>query len=227
MPSARKRGAPPSSITPSKPPGSCRNGGEYYTPRPLIRAIIQTVRPDLGQTIYDGALGSAGFLCEAYDYLRREHPQAHHHAGQGASGKNLLRQREKKPGLRDRDHEHDRARHRSAEHHPHQHAGRESRRCAGKKTATTSSWPTPALRRKRTRRGPAEFPHPHRRNRLPVPPALHQAAQGRRPRRRGDQEHVPLQHRQRQRQLAEDAAGIVRATHDPRLPRRHVPRRGC
>jgi type I restriction enzyme M protein len=52
-----------------------RNGGEYYTPRPLIRAIVQTVKPALGQTIYDGAVGSAGFLCEAYDYLRKAHPK--------------------------------------------------------------------------------------------------------------------------------------------------------
>ena len=47
-----------------------RNGGEYYTPRPLIRAIIQVVKPKIGQRIYDGAVGSAGFLCEAFEYLR-------------------------------------------------------------------------------------------------------------------------------------------------------------
>lgn len=47
-----------------------RNGGEYYTPRPLIKTIVKLVKPELGQTIYDGAVGSAGFLCEAYDYLR-------------------------------------------------------------------------------------------------------------------------------------------------------------
>ncbi|MRJ22948.1 N-6 DNA methylase [Pseudomonas haemolytica] len=46
-----------------------RNGGEYYTPRPLIRAMIQVIRPQIGQRIYDGAVGSAGFLCEAFDYL--------------------------------------------------------------------------------------------------------------------------------------------------------------
>jgi len=46
-----------------------RNGGEYYTPRPLIRTIVKVVAPQIGQTIYDGAVGSAGFLCEAYDYL--------------------------------------------------------------------------------------------------------------------------------------------------------------
>ncbi len=51
-----------------------RNGGEYYTPRPLIRAIVKVVQPKLGETIYDGAVGSAGFLCEAYDYLQRTNP---------------------------------------------------------------------------------------------------------------------------------------------------------
>ena len=48
-----------------------RNGGEYYTPRPLIRAMIDVIQPQIGETIYDGAAGSAGFLCEAFDYLRK------------------------------------------------------------------------------------------------------------------------------------------------------------
>jgi type I restriction enzyme M protein len=47
-----------------------RNGGEYYTPRPLIRAIVQVVQPRIGERIYDGAVGSAGFLCESFDYLK-------------------------------------------------------------------------------------------------------------------------------------------------------------
>jgi type I restriction enzyme M protein len=49
-----------------------RNGGEYYTPRPLIRAIVQIVKPMIGNRIYDGAVGSAGFLCEAFDYLKAQ-----------------------------------------------------------------------------------------------------------------------------------------------------------
>lgn len=49
-----------------------RNGGEYYTPRPLIRAMIQVIKPEIGESIYDGACGSAGFLCEAFEYLRRD-----------------------------------------------------------------------------------------------------------------------------------------------------------
>ena len=46
-----------------------RNGGEYYTPRSLIRAMVKVIDPKIGETIYDGAVGSAGFLCEAYEHL--------------------------------------------------------------------------------------------------------------------------------------------------------------
>ncbi len=46
-----------------------RNGGEYYTPRPLIKTIVKVVNPKIGDKIYDGACGSAGFLVEAYNYL--------------------------------------------------------------------------------------------------------------------------------------------------------------
>lgn len=52
-----------------------RNGGEYYTPRPLIKTIVEVVDPKLGETIYDGACGSAGFLCEAYNYLTQNQSQ--------------------------------------------------------------------------------------------------------------------------------------------------------
>lgn len=47
-----------------------RNGGEYYTPRPLIKTIVKIVAPEIGNKIYDGAVGSAGFLCEAFEYLK-------------------------------------------------------------------------------------------------------------------------------------------------------------
>ena len=46
-----------------------RNGGEYYTPRTLIRTIVKVLAPQVGQTVYDGAAGSCGFLVEAFDYL--------------------------------------------------------------------------------------------------------------------------------------------------------------
>lgn len=49
-----------------------RNGGEYYTPRPLIRAIIEVINPQIGETVYDPACGSAGFLCEAFSYMQEQ-----------------------------------------------------------------------------------------------------------------------------------------------------------
>lgn len=49
-----------------------RNGGEYYTPRPLITTIVKVVAPTIGDKIYDGACGSAGFLCEAFNYLQAQ-----------------------------------------------------------------------------------------------------------------------------------------------------------
>lgn len=49
-----------------------RNGGEYYTPRPLIKTIVKVVAPKIGDKVYDGAVGSAGFLCEAFDYLNKK-----------------------------------------------------------------------------------------------------------------------------------------------------------
>jgi len=48
-----------------------RNGGEYYTPRPLIKTMVKVVAPAIGNTIYDGAVGSAGFLCEAFNFLKK------------------------------------------------------------------------------------------------------------------------------------------------------------
>lgn len=46
------------------------NSGEFYTPRPLIKTIVDVVNPQIGQTIYDPAVGSCGFLIEAYNHIR-------------------------------------------------------------------------------------------------------------------------------------------------------------
>ena len=48
-----------------------RNGGEYYTPRPLIKSIVKVINPKVGETIYDGAVGSAGFLVEAFEHIQQ------------------------------------------------------------------------------------------------------------------------------------------------------------
>ncbi len=47
-----------------------RNGGEYYMPRPLIKTIVKVVAPTIGNKVYDGAVASAGFLAEAFEYLK-------------------------------------------------------------------------------------------------------------------------------------------------------------
>ncbi|MBV9307338.1 MAG: N-6 DNA methylase [Acidobacteriaceae bacterium] len=49
-----------------------RNGGEYYTPRPLIRAMVRVIQPQIGERVYDGAVGSAGFLCEAFEFMKAQ-----------------------------------------------------------------------------------------------------------------------------------------------------------
>jgi type I restriction enzyme M protein len=46
------------------------NSGEFYTPRPLIKVITDVVNPQIGNTIYDPAVGSCGFLIEAYNHIR-------------------------------------------------------------------------------------------------------------------------------------------------------------
>jgi len=45
-------------------------GGEFYTPRAIIEFIVRMVDPAIGQTVYDPAMGSAGFLVEAYKHMR-------------------------------------------------------------------------------------------------------------------------------------------------------------
>jgi len=48
------------------------NAGEFYTPRPLIKVITDVVNPQIGESIYDPAVGSCGFLIEAYNHIRYE-----------------------------------------------------------------------------------------------------------------------------------------------------------
>lgn len=49
--------------------------GEFYTPRPVVRAIVDVVNPKAGQTIYDAAAGSCGFLVEAFEHLKKQKSQ--------------------------------------------------------------------------------------------------------------------------------------------------------
>jgi len=45
--------------------------GQYFTPRPLIQAIVEVVDPTPQQTVCDPACGTGGFLLAAYDHMRR------------------------------------------------------------------------------------------------------------------------------------------------------------
>ncbi len=48
--------------------------GQYFTPRPLIQAIVDVMRPEPDTTICDPACGTGGFLLAAHDYIVRRHP---------------------------------------------------------------------------------------------------------------------------------------------------------
>jgi type I restriction enzyme M protein len=47
------------------------DGGQFFTPREVIRAMVHTVDPSLGQTVYDPCCGTGGFLAVAYEHIAR------------------------------------------------------------------------------------------------------------------------------------------------------------
>lgn len=48
------------------------DSGEFYTPRPVVRFMVQVTDPQLGESILDPACGTGGFLVEAYEHLRAQ-----------------------------------------------------------------------------------------------------------------------------------------------------------
>ena len=48
------------------------DGGQFFTPREVIRAMVHTVDPSLGQTVYDPCCGTGGFLAIAYEHIARK-----------------------------------------------------------------------------------------------------------------------------------------------------------
>jgi type I restriction enzyme M protein len=106
-----------------------RNGGQYYTPRPQFRAMIAVTAPKLGETIYDCAAGSAGFLCEAFDYLRPNVKTTDDL--QTLERRTFLRPRTGPLSLCHWPDEHDLARHSCAKPAAHRHAGRPDGRYRG------------------------------------------------------------------------------------------------
>ncbi|QDV42506.1 putative type I restriction enzymeP M protein [Stieleria neptunia] len=45
------------------------DGGQFFTPREIIRAIVQVVQPKIGETIYDPCCGTGGFLAQSFEFL--------------------------------------------------------------------------------------------------------------------------------------------------------------
>ncbi len=50
------------------------DGGQFFTPREVIRAIVEIVKPKIGMSIYDPCCGTGGFIIEAYKYLLNQNP---------------------------------------------------------------------------------------------------------------------------------------------------------
>lgn len=58
------------------------DGGQFFTPREVIRAMVRVVDPKLGESVYDPGCGTGGFLVQAYEHIRR-------HLGESATGEQV------------------------------------------------------------------------------------------------------------------------------------------
>lgn len=48
------------------------DAGEFYTPRPVVRFMVEAMNPKIGEVVLDPACGTGGFLVEAFSYLERQ-----------------------------------------------------------------------------------------------------------------------------------------------------------
>lgn len=55
------------------------DSGEFYTPRPVVKFMIQMLDPKLGETVLDPACGTGGFLVEAYEHIKQQARLAEHY----------------------------------------------------------------------------------------------------------------------------------------------------
>lgn len=65
-----------------------QKGGEFYTPSEVVRLLVQLVKPEAGNTIYDPTVGSGGFLIQSYQYVEEQGQDPNNLAmyGQESSG---------------------------------------------------------------------------------------------------------------------------------------------
>jgi len=49
------------------------DGGQFFTPREVIRVMIEVIKPTIGETVYDPGCGTGGFLAQAYEYMAGRH----------------------------------------------------------------------------------------------------------------------------------------------------------
>ena len=70
--------------------------GQYFTPRALIKAMVECMRPEPGKTIADPACGTGGFFLACYDFLTNPELSARQSAESRAQIQNVLRERNRR-----------------------------------------------------------------------------------------------------------------------------------
>jgi type I restriction enzyme M protein len=50
--------------------GEGNDGGRFFTPREIIRAMLRAIDPPVGKTVYDPGCGAGGFLAQSFEYMR-------------------------------------------------------------------------------------------------------------------------------------------------------------
>ncbi|MCC6443442.1 MAG: N-6 DNA methylase [Armatimonadetes bacterium] len=74
------------------------DGGQFFTPREIIRILVRAIAPQPGETVYDPSCGTGGFLAQAYEYMREtaeamtpdQIDQLKHHTFYGREKENLI-----------------------------------------------------------------------------------------------------------------------------------------
>jgi type I restriction-modification system DNA methylase subunit len=162
--------------------------------------MIQVIQPKIGERIYDGAVGSAGFLCESFDFLKakgklttKDLTTLQTRTFYGKEKKslayviaimNMILHGIEAPNI------------------IHTNTLSENLADIQEKDRYDVVLAQSALRRTRAQGSARELPDPHRRDGVPVSATLHSYLEGWRPRRHRHQEHVSVEHGQRLDQLA-------------------------